>query len=169
MYDHQKGGTDVPHTGALFANVMAEAGIDYAILFPFAAPSTGKAWIGALLKEGVIPVVGALMTIPDFLKDGGGYIDADAVGRIFDLASSLGVTDFVLPGNKPDAAMAFRQRIEAKVQDPNYFLPGLGAQGGDIASCSKAMGKRWHPIVGRSVYEAKDPSSAVASLAAQLG
>ena len=168
MYDHQKGGTDVPHTGALFAEVMAEAGMDYAILFPFASPSTEKAWIEALQREGVIPVIGAIMTIPDFLKDGGGYIDSAAVSRIFELAASLGVNDYVLPGNKPDAAAAYRRLIEGSVEKPTYFLPGVGAQGGEITSLRGVMGERWHGIVGRTIYGAKDQGAAASSLASEL-
>jgi orotidine-5'-phosphate decarboxylase len=168
IYDHQKGGTDVPHTGASFARVMAESGVDYAILFPFASPSTEEAWIGALLKEGVVPIVGAFMTIPDFAADKGGYISAESIGRIFDLASSLGVTDFVLPGNNPGVASRLRQLIEAKAKDPSFFLPGLGAQGGDIASCGRVMGDRWHAIVGRSIYGAPDPGAAASALGREI-
>ena len=33
IYDHQKAATDIPDTGALFADVLKRAGIDEAILF----------------------------------------------------------------------------------------------------------------------------------------
>ena len=35
IYDHQKGGTDVPHTALPFAQIMRKSGVDAAILFPF--------------------------------------------------------------------------------------------------------------------------------------
>lgn len=168
IYDHQKAGTDVPHTGAGFAKVMAEAGVDYAILFPFASPSTEEAWIGALQKEGVIPMVGAFMTIPDFAAEKGGYVAADSIRRIFELACSMGVRDFVLPGNNPAEASRLRQLIEARASEPAFFLPGLGAQGGDIASCGKVMGERWHAIVGRSIYGAQDPGAAASALGREI-
>lgn len=168
IYDHQKGGTDVPHTGAAFARVMAESGVDYAILFPFASPSTEEAWIGALLKEGIVPIVGAFMTIPDFTAEKGGYIGSESIGRIFDLAASMGVTDFVLPGNNPSEASRLRRLIEARSESPSFFLPGLGAQGGDIASCGRAMGGRWHAIVGRSIYGAPDPGAAASALGREI-
>jgi orotidine-5'-phosphate decarboxylase len=168
MYDHQKGGTDVPHTGALFSDVLTEAGVDYAILFPFSGPSTEAAWIEALTKKGIVPVVGAIMTIPDFLKEGGGYIDERSAARIFEMAASLGVKDFVLPGNKPDIASKYKQQIDSLVSSPTYYLPGLGAQGGDIKSCARMMGERWHAIVGRSVYGAKDVRGAALSLTEEL-
>lgn len=168
IYDHQKGGTDVPHTGASFARVMAESGVDYAILFPFASPSTEEAWITALQQEGVIPIVGAFMTTPDFAAGKGGYIAAESIGRIFELACSMGVTDFVLPGNNPAEASRLRHLIEARARQPTFFLPGLGAQGGDISSCGKAMGDRWHAIVGRSIYGAPDPAAAAAALGREI-
>jgi orotidine-5'-phosphate decarboxylase len=168
MYDHQKGGTDVPHTGALFSDVLSESGVDYAILFPFAGPSTEAAWIGALTKKGIVPVVGAIMTIPDFLKEGGGYIDGSSATRIFEMAASLGVKDFVLPGNKPDIASEYKRQIDRLASSPTYYLPGLGAQGGDIRSCFKVMGENWHAIVGRSIYDAKDIRGAALSLTEEL-
>jgi orotidine-5'-phosphate decarboxylase len=168
MYDHQKGGTDVPHTGALFSDVLAESGVDYAIIFPFAGPSTETAWIEALTKKGVIPVVGAVMTIPDFLKEVGGYIDGGSASRIFEIAASLGVKDFVLPGNKLDIASECKRQIDRLVSSPTYYLPGLGAQGGDIRSCVRIMGENWHAIVGRSIYGAKDIRGAALSLSKEL-
>lgn len=168
IYDHQKGGTDVPHTGASFARVMAESGVDYAILFPFASPSTEEAWIAALLKEGTIPIVGAFMTIPDFAAEKGGYIGQESVARIFDLAASMGVANFVLPGNNPTEASRLRRVIEARAESPTFFLPGLGAQGGDIASCGRVMGERWHAIVGRYIYGAPDPAAAAMALGREI-
>ncbi|MBM5805703.1 MAG: hypothetical protein FJZ49_06565 [Candidatus Verstraetearchaeota archaeon] len=168
IYDHQKGGTDVPHTGALFSDVLAEAGVDYAILFPFAGPSTEAAWVEALTKKGIVPVVGAVMTIPDFLKEGGGYIDGNSAARIFETAASLGVKDFVLPGNKPNIASEYKRKIDGLVSSPTYYLPGLGAQGGDIRSCAGVMGENWHAIVGRSIYGAKDIRGAALSLTEEL-
>jgi orotidine-5'-phosphate decarboxylase len=168
MYDHQKGGTDVPHTGALFADVMAEAGIDYAILFPFSSPSAESAWIDALLKRSVTPIVGAMMTIPDFLNSKGGFWDPSTIGRIIEIACSKGVTDFVLPGNKPDQARMLRSTIESAVPKPSYYLPGIGIQGGEISSVSEVMGQRWHAIVGRAIYGAQDIHGSAASLAKEV-
>ncbi len=168
IYDHQKGGTDVPHTGEAFAEVMSESRIDYAILFPFAGPSAETAWINALRVRGVTPIVGAIMTTPDFLEDQGGYIGERSVRRIFEVAISLGVTDFVLPGNKPRVASVYRALIEERASSPAYFLPGLGAQGGDIASCAEVMGERWHAIVGRTIFSAKDVKSAALALSEEI-
>ena len=40
IYDHQKGGTDIPSLGRNFAHVLAKARVDAAILFPFGGDAT---------------------------------------------------------------------------------------------------------------------------------
>lgn len=168
IYDHQKGGTDVPHTAGLFAGLMSSAGIDYAILFPFSSPSTEEAWVRALQREGVTPIVGAMLTTPDFMAEKGGFFSRGVVSRIFQIASQLGVDQFVLPANKPDQALELRQEIESSVNDPVFFLPGVGAQGGEISRLRAVMGRRWHGIVGRTVYASSDPAAAASRLGEEL-
>ncbi len=168
IYDHQKGGTDVPHTGPLFAKTMSSAGIDYAILFPFSSPSTEEAWIRALQDEGVTPVVGAMMTTHDFMAESGGFFSRGVVSRIFHIASGLGVDQFVLPANKPEQTLELRREIESMVSDPVFFLPGVGAQGGEISKLLSVMGRRWHGIVGRAIYDSADPGSAASRLGGEL-
>lgn len=168
IYDHQKGGTDVPHTASLFAGVMSSAGIDYAILFPFSSPSTEAAWIRALQQEGVTPIVGAMMTTPDFMAENGGFFSRGIVSRIFQIAAELGVDHFVLPANKPEQALELRKEIEANVGNPVFFLPGVGAQGGELSRLRAVMGRRWHGIVGRTVYASPDPGAAASKLGEEL-
>lgn len=168
IYDHQKAGTDVPHTAPLFADVMAASGVDYAILFPFSSPSTERAWIDALKGRGVTPIVGALMTTPDFLSDAGGFFSKEIVSRILRIASESGVENFVLPANKPELTLELRLMVESQVRDPVFFLPGVGAQGGEISRIRQVLGRRWHGIVGRSVYASPDPAASVSRLAEEL-
>ncbi|MEM4216889.1 MAG: hypothetical protein QXZ09_02580 [Candidatus Methanomethylicaceae archaeon] len=168
IYDHQKGATDVPHTGNIFSDALVEAGLDYAIIFPFSGPSTQMAWIESLKKAGIIPIVGGILTVSDFLNSNGGYISDDAPLKIFKTASSMRVKDYVLPGNNLQILNRYKQIIDSMVDSPVYYLPGLGAQGGDIRSCGKIMGKRWHAIVGRSIYAAKDIRSTLMALMSDL-
>ncbi|MCX8182233.1 MAG: orotidine 5'-phosphate decarboxylase [Candidatus Methanomethyliaceae archaeon] len=168
IYDHQKGATDVPHTGIIFSEALSEAGVDYAIIFPFSGPSTQIAWIESLKKSGVIPIVGGALTISDFLNSNGGYIAEEAALKIFKVASNMGVEDYVLPGNNLQLLNHYKQNIDLIVKSPIYYLPGLGAQGGDIRLCGKIMGRHWHAIVGRSVYTAKDIKSALMTLISDL-
>ncbi|MGQ9759504.1 MAG: orotidine 5'-phosphate decarboxylase / HUMPS family protein [Candidatus Methanomethylicaceae archaeon] len=168
IYDHQKGATDVPHTGSLFSEVLTEAGVDYAILFPFSGPSTEEAWISSLKGAGITPIIGGILTVSDFLNASGGYLCNEAPDEIFKKASQMGVKDFVLPGNNLPILTRYKRTIDSLVDSPVYYLPGLGAQGGDIKSCAKIMGGRWHAIVGRSVYAAEDIRGALEMLIKDL-
>lgn len=42
IYDHQKAGNDIPEMGKTFAMVVADSGVDSAILFPFGGRLTEK-------------------------------------------------------------------------------------------------------------------------------
>ncbi|MCC6012788.1 MAG: orotidine 5'-phosphate decarboxylase [Candidatus Verstraetearchaeota archaeon] len=161
IYDHQKGGTDVHHISKIFSNILKTSNIDYAILFPLCGPSSETSWIEALKEVGITPIVGAIMTISDFLSSNGGFIDDDAPLKIFKIAAQLGVKDFVLPGNNYQILEKYKKEIDTIVDSPIYYIPGIGEQGGEITICSKIMKKRWHAIIGRSIYKSEDIRSTV--------
>lgn len=58
IYDHQKGGNDIPELGKKFAEAVAEAGVDAVILFPFAGPTTLTKWVLACANAGLHVLVG---------------------------------------------------------------------------------------------------------------
>jgi orotidine-5'-phosphate decarboxylase len=93
---------------------------------------------------------------PDGLT--GGYIHPEAFKRIFEQAVKLGVTDFVVPGNKPDRVAVHRTFLEDVLGEGNFTLysPGLIAQGGSISEGGAAAGRNWHGIVGRGIFNAAD-------------
>ncbi len=156
IYDHQKAGTDIPDTGKAFASVCRRSGVDAVILFPQAGPETEKAWIKACQAEGLGVIVGGEMTHPAYLKHEGGFLDDDAPRRICETAIDLGITDFVVPGNKPEKIGEYRKLLESSRIDFILYSPGLVAQGGKITEAGKAAGRKWHAIVGRAIYEAGD-------------
>lgn len=167
VYDHQKAGTDIPDTGALFARTLARAGVDAAILFPQAGPVTLRAWVEACQGEGLGVIVGALMTHPGYVASEGGFLEDAAIPRMWGMAAEAGVRDFVVPLTRPDAT---RAAVQAAGLDPawTYWSPGYGAQGGDPAAFGFLH--RHHLIVGRALLRAPDPvawlDAAVARLAA---
>ena len=174
IYDHQKGGTDIPDTAKEFASIMKECGIAAAIIFPFTGPTTLKAYVTELRDAGVEPIVGGEMTHNGFLDYNGGYMSYFSVVNIYRDAANLGVTNFVVPGTKPDRIKFYREMLEHEHPElePTFFSPGLGAaQGGSISEASKVAGKRWHAIVGREIYEketAEEIRDAVIELAKQF-
>jgi orotidine-5'-phosphate decarboxylase len=160
IYDHQKAGTDIPDTGALFASTMKDCGVDAAILFPQAGPATLTAWVEALGATGVGTIVGGLMTHRAYLASEGGFLTDDAVVRIYARAWELGVRSFVVPLTKPEAT---RRILEAAgVGDAVFYSPGLGAQGGDPLAFPFVKVHRL--IAGRALLAAPDPAAWVRTL-----
>lgn len=154
IYDHQKAATDIPDTGLKF--VKACKGANAVIFFPQAGPNTEEAWIKAAKEEKMAVIVGGEMTHKGYLDSDNGFLKNDMPVRAYTIAANLGVTDFVVPGNKPDKILEYRKMLEAMGVKPIFYSPGLVAQGGSITEGAKAAGERWHAIIGRGIYEAKD-------------
>src|SRR3989338_2593240 len=141
IYDHQKAGTDIPDMGLKFMNACKLA--DAVILFPQAGPETETAWIKAAQQSKMHVIIGGEMTHKGYLKNENGFLDDNAPKRIYEIASSLGVTDFVIPGNKPDKCMKYHSIIKTKIKNPVYYSPGLVTQGGNISDLAKKLDS-WH-------------------------
>ena len=165
IYDHQKAGTDIPEMGSNFMKACRL--VDAVILFPQAGPETEIAWIKAGQQAKMNVIMGGEMTHQAFLKEAGGFIDDNAPKRMYEIAASMGVTDFVVPGNKPEKAMEYVNLIKRKVKNPVFYSPGLITQGGRINDLAKKLDS-WHAIVGRAIYEAKDMKKAAEELAKKL-
>lgn len=168
IYDHQKAATDIPDTGKNFAQVMKRAGIDTVILFPQAGPETERAWIYHALDQGLKVIVGGRMTHAGYAVSEGGFITDEGALEMYRIAARAGVTDFVVPGNKPEVIQQVRQMIEAEGVSPIFYSPGFVAQGGKIADTTKIAGNRWHAIVGRGIYLTSDFRKAATEHTSQL-
>ena len=165
IYDHQKAGTDIPEMGEKFMKACRLA--DAVILFPQAGPETEIAWVKAAQKAKMNVIIGGEMTHQAFLREAGGFIDDDAPKRIYEIASSMGVTDFVIPGNKLEKSIEYSNIIKNKIRNPVFYSPGLITQGGDISDLAKKLDS-WHAIIGRAIYEAKDMRKAAEEFAKNL-
>jgi orotidine-5'-phosphate decarboxylase len=168
IYDHQKGGTDIPDMAVEFARVADR--VDAAILFPMSGPESQRAFTRALQETGKTVIIGAAMTHRGFLASQGGYIADDAVDRILTQSIQEGVRNFVVPATSPSTIRKMRAAIEycLKPGDYDLFAPGLLAQGGSMAELQQSAGPRWHAIVGRSVTTAAQPERRLAELALGL-
>lgn len=157
IFDYQKGGNDIPDMGGKFARQLKNAGVDAAIIFPFAGPATQTEWTKALIGEGLPVLTGGIMTHKQFLVSEGGYIADDAPERIYRLACKLGVRHFVVPGNKIEWVRKIRAILVEELGEGNFVLyaPGFITQTGDINECGQAAGDEWHAIVGSAIYQKK--------------
>jgi orotidine-5'-phosphate decarboxylase len=65
------------------------------------------------------------------------------------------VKDFVVPATRPEWIQKLRAHLENCMEPGTFALyaPGFGAQGGEIEVCCGAAGQRFHPIVGRDIYD----------------
>ncbi len=155
IYDHQKGGTDIPELGIKFAKVVKSSGVDAVILFPFGGAATEREWIKACQSADLVVLVGGHMTQPEFLVSEEGFIADFGPRRIYQIAAKLGITDFVVPGNKADFVLEYCQLLEGKLGVGNFTLyaPGFISQGGDISETGKVAGNKWHAIVGGAIYK----------------
>lgn len=154
IYDHQKAATDIPELGQKFAKAVK--GVDAVILFPFTGPETEKEWIKACKKANLGVIVGGEMTHKGFLESEGGFISNKESLKIYEIAAKMRINDYVVPGNKPEKIKLYKAFLEAHGIKPILYSPGLIAQGGNITESTKAAGERWHAIVGRALYNAKD-------------
>jgi orotidine-5'-phosphate decarboxylase len=168
IYDHQKAATDIPAMGEKFAETCKKAGLDAIILFPQAGPETERAWIKACKEAELGVIVGGEMTHPAYLQCDGGFLENRAPEKMYEIAINEGVTDFVVPGNKPERIAFYRKLFEEKGIDASLYSPGLVAQGGSITDSGKEAGKRWHAIVGRGIYQAEDKKKAAEELVKNL-
>ena len=107
------------------------------------------------------------MTHQAFLKEAGGFIDDNAPKRMYEIAASMGVVDFVIPGNKPEKSLEYVNLIKNKIKNPVFYSPGLITQGGSISDLAKKLDS-WHAIIGRAIYEAKDMRKAAEEFAKEL-
>ncbi len=174
VFDHQKAGTDIPATGAGFANVVKHAGVDAAIMFPFAGPNTQREWTRALQDSGVQVITGAEMTHADFLADAsgrhGGYVHPASVERILSLAVELGVHDYMAPGNQPERVQYYREFLDREVGVGAYTLwaSGFITQGGDLTETGRLAGPRFNAIVGSGIYDSRDPRQTATDLGQKI-
>ena len=87
---------------------------------------------------------------------------------MYRIAARAGINNFVVPGNKPDVIKQVKELVEAEGVSPVFYAPGFVAQGGKIEDATKVAGERWHAIVGRGIYQAKDMKKAAEEYTSKL-
>ena len=161
--------TDIPDLGKDFVEAVKNAGADAMIGFPQSGPTTQEAWINACKELGLSVIVGGEMTHPKYKRSEGGYLSDEALDEMYILAAQMGVTNFVVPGNRTERVSHYRELLGPVVGDSlSFYAPGFVAQGGVITETGKAAGNSWHAIVGRGIYAAKDIRAAAEEMTSQL-
>ena len=167
IYDHQKGGTDVPDTQRGFMEDVKASGFSAVILYPRLddEPKVHEFHIREAMDAGLKVMIGGKMTHQQFNSE-----QYEKAFKIYETAYRIGVRNFGLPTNSlPD--LEFSENIKRIFwQEKIDFFPiGIGPQGGNLDEITKIFaGTRFHPIIGRLIYEASNIKQATLDLASKL-
>jgi orotidine-5'-phosphate decarboxylase len=133
---------------------VKDSGFDAIIIFPESGSATQLEWIHSAFEQDLEVLCGGEMTHPKFKVSEGGYIDDNALVRMYLLSAKAGVNDFVVPGNRTERIKIYKFEIEKAIPGikPAYHSPGLVTQDGKINEVTKLFSERWYGIVGRGVY-----------------
>jgi orotidine-5'-phosphate decarboxylase len=139
------------------------------IFFAQAGPRTLEGFVTAAFDADLMPIVGLVMTHDAYLASEGGYIVDEAPQRMAETAIGLGVTDFVLPGTKPEIVQRFAAGSLSGVKGASIMMPGIGSQGGSLGTAFQAARPhRRFAIIGSAIYGAKDPRAALESFIREM-
>lgn len=150
IYDHQKGGIDIPKMGKRFAQACKASGVDAVILFPFAGPTSETVWIKECQDKDLTVLVGGHMSHLNFIENDNGFICDHAPERIYEIAVKCDIKDFVVPFNKHKVISKC-----IKIFKENYTLysPGFDDDINNIMKYRKIVGNNnYHIIIGSAIY-----------------
>ena len=168
IYDHQKAGLDIPANADGFATVLADHGVRAAIVFPLAGPTAAREYPAALRRQGVVPLVGGVLSVDDYVQSAGGWVADSALFDIAEAAASLGESHLIAPiGSAARGVVAAAGRHGIR---PQLFVPGISGDGEQLASLAEvgAYVDGVYPIVGRAITRATDPATVADQLVTRL-
>lgn len=148
---------DIPNTNTLICQETFSAGADAIICQGFVGQDSVKACVDVADRfKGDVFVV-TEMSHPgavDFLQP--------HAFELVEIAISSGASGIIAPATRPERLAEIRRRAG----DLKILSPGVGAQGGDARKAIEAGAD--FVIVGRSIYNAKDPYGAALNFIEQL-
>jgi orotidine-5'-phosphate decarboxylase len=148
---------DIPNTNRLICEETFKAGADAIICQGFTGRDSVEACIDVARKFDKEAFVVTEMSHPGALD----FLQPCAM-ELVDLARSAGASGIVAPATRPERLSLIRKRAG----NMKIISPGVGAQGGDAAAAIRAGAD--FVIVGRSIYNAKDPYQAAIDFTEQL-
>lgn len=168
IYDHQKAGADLPDMAKKFASTCKEAGADGLILFPIAGPTAVKQFVGQTIAQGLLPLVGGDLPLPDYNARNGGFVSGNALNQIFEQSIEIGARHFIVPATDTRKIRRITRLLHEHIATPALFMPGIGALGGSVETAFKAAPRcHVYAVVGRGIYGAGDPAEAAKTLAGE--
>jgi len=142
---------DIPNTNRLIAEQVFDAGFASIICHGFTGRDSVQACVDVSLDYGGACFVVAEMSHPGATE----FFHGGAAEKIARLAMECGADGIIAPATRPERARELRKIVGTR----KILSPGVGAQGGDAATIATIVDGI---IVGRAIYEAKDPGAAAA-------
>jgi orotidine 5''-phosphate decarboxylase, subfamily 1 len=136
---------DIPNTVRLIVEESVLRGASGVIVHAFTGEDSLNAAVEAAGKKAEI------YAVTEMSHPGGKTFTSLHAEEMAAIGVRCGVAGFVAPATRPDRIAAIR----AVAGNRTIISPGVGAQGGSAASAISAGAD--YVIVGRAIYEAKDP------------
>jgi len=146
---------DIPNTNRLIVEQAVDAGASGIICHGFVGEDSVRACVDASGGKDVFVVV-------EMSHPGGVEYTAKHAEDLASLATRANATGIIAPATRPERVRALRAIIGRK----QILAPGVGAQGGKASEAIAAGADA--VIVGRAIYEAKDPGKAAGEIADEI-
>ncbi len=138
---------DIPYTSSLIAKIAFDNGAKAVIVHGFAGKETVRVVLDvAEAHGGEVYVVTELTSSEEYFRD--------VSDRIAKMARNLGCHGIIAPGNRPERIRELRRLVGGL----KILCPGIGVQGGEAKAVAEAGADAI--IVGRRIYNSKDPKRA---------
>jgi orotidine-5'-phosphate decarboxylase len=148
---------DIPNTNRLIAEQVFTRGFDAIICQGFVGRDAIEACVDTARAYGGECYVVAEMSHPGATQ----FFSRGIAERLAELAVECRADGIIAPGTRPERIRALRPIVRQR----KILAPGIGAQGGDLARVAPLVDG---VIVGRTIYEARDPVTVAADLADAL-
>jgi orotidine-5'-phosphate decarboxylase len=146
---------EIPNTTRLIVEQVAALGASGIITQGFVGEDSVRAAVVAAGRAEVF-------VITEMSHPGGAQFTAPHAEEIAKIAVRAGAAGIVAPATRPDRVKTLRAIVGSRL----ILAPGVGAQGGKASEAIAAGADA--VIVGRAIYDAKDPTSAARETAAEI-
>ncbi|MGB7788323.1 orotidine-5'-phosphate decarboxylase [Methanoregula sp.] len=141
---------DIPNTNRLIAEQVFDAGFSSIICHGFTGADAVQACVDVAADFGGACFVVAEMSHPGATE----FFHGGTAEKIAQLAVSCGADGIIAPATRPERVRDLRKIVGKR----KILSPGVGTQGGDAGAIARLVDAI---IVGRAIYEAKDPVTAI--------
>jgi len=137
---------DIPNTNRLIVQEAFRRGASGVIVHGFPGEDSVKACVDA--------AKGDVFVVTEMSHPGAERFNAPIAEEIARMAVKVGATGIIAPATRPERIRRMREIVGSL----RIATPGVGAQGGSAADAIRAGAD--YVIVGRAIYEAKEPRKA---------